>query len=96
MKSRTLFHPAALLPIAMSLTALTIVLVHAARFGTAPQSDEGTSAHLWQLLMAGQIPIIGWFLMSRLRDGRPSLVVVIGLQVAAAVAAALPVWWWHW
>jgi hypothetical protein len=96
MKSRTLLHPAALLPIAMSLTALGIVLVHAARFGTAPQPDEGTSAHLWQLLMAGQIPIIGWFLVTRLPDGRPSRVAVIALQLASAFAAALPVWWWHW
>ena len=47
-----------LIPVAMSLLALATVLYHIAMFGTAPQEDEGAAAHIWQLLMAGQIPRI--------------------------------------
>jgi len=46
-------RPTALLPLAMSFAALATVLVSRAVHGSAPQADEGTAAHLWQLLMAG-------------------------------------------
>ena len=36
--------PAAYLPIAMSLTALALVLLHAARYGIIHEADEGPSA----------------------------------------------------
>src|SRR5690349_7916463 len=52
-------QPSAVLPIAMSVAALATVLVHISLYGTQPQADEGTAAHIWQLLMAGQLPIIG-------------------------------------
>ena len=51
-------QPSAFIPIAMSIAALGVILIHIARFGTAPQSDEGAAAHIWQLLMAGQVPVI--------------------------------------
>ena len=54
----TLKHPTAWLPIAMSAVALAIVLGHVALFGVTRDADEGTAAHLWQLLMAGQLPFI--------------------------------------
>jgi hypothetical protein len=54
----TLKHPTGFLPIAMSLTALAIVLGHIAFFGTAREADEGTDALIWQLLMAGQLPVL--------------------------------------
>src|SRR3954466_5423489 len=53
-----IIRPSAFLPLAMSLAALVTIGVHIAIAGTAPQADEGTAAHLWQLLMAGQIPIV--------------------------------------
>ena len=39
--------PAAYLPIAMSLTALALVLLHAARYGIIHEADEGPTAHLF-------------------------------------------------
>ncbi len=45
-------QPSAVIPIAMSLGALATVLYHVALFGTAREADEGTAAHIWQLLMA--------------------------------------------
>src|SRR6266581_2888958 len=54
-------QPSAFLPLAMSLAALATVLLHLARFGVVREPDEGAAAHIWQLLMAAQIPIIGFF-----------------------------------
>ena len=89
-------HPSAFLPIAMSLLALSLVLVHIARYGTARQADEGTTAHLWQLLMALQIPIIAFFAIKWLPVSPRSAMAVLALQFVAGVAAAAPVFYFHW
>jgi hypothetical protein len=84
-------QPSALVPLAMSLAALTLVLGHVALFGPGREADEGAAAHLWQLLMAAQLPIILFFAITALpRTPRPAL-FVLGLQFAAALAAAAPV-----
>jgi hypothetical protein len=87
----TLKHATALIPLAMSIAALSLVLAHIAIFGVARQADEGAAAHLWQLLMAGQIPVIAVFAARWLpRTPAPAL-LVIGLQAVAILAAAAPV-----
>ena len=83
--------PSAWVPIAMSLAALAVVVVHVARVGTAREADEGAAAHLWQLLMAGQIPVIAVFAAKWLpRTPGPAL-LVLGLQAVGVLAAAAPV-----
>ena len=89
-------HPSAFLPIAMSLLALLLVLFHIARYGTAREADEGTVAHLWQLLMALQIPIIAWFGLRWLPVSPRSAITVLALQFVAGVGAAAPVFYFHW
>jgi hypothetical protein len=89
-------HPSAFLPILMSLLAVAVILTHIARFGTAPQADEGTSAHLWQLLMGLQIPIIAFFAIRWLpQSPRPGL-FVLALQAAAGMSALAPVYLLGW
>ena len=86
-------RPSAWLPVAMSLTAFAIVLIHIARFGPAREADEGTSAHLWQILMVAQLPIIAFFAINWLpRTPGPAL-LVLALQGAAAMAALAPVFY---
>ena len=81
----------AFLPLAMSFAALSVVIVHVAMSGTAREADEGTAAHLWQLLMAAQVPIVAFFAITWLpRTPRPAL-VVLALQAGAALAALAPV-----
>ena len=87
----TLKRPSAFLPITMSLLALAIVLFHIAMYGTAREPDEGTAAHLWQLLMAGQIPIIAFFAIRWLPQAPRSALPVLALQAAAGLAAAAPI-----
>jgi len=42
----------------MSLVALSMVLVHFAIFGIVEKTDEGTAAHIFQLLIVAQAPFI--------------------------------------
>jgi len=80
----------------MSLAALAIVIIHIVRFGTAREADEGTSAHLWQILMAGQLPIMAFFAIKWLPRTPRLALVVLALQVAAALAAVAPVFYLGW
>ena len=84
-------RPTALLPVAMSIAALGLVIAHVVFYGTAHQADEGAAAHLWQLLMAGQLPVIAFFAIKWLpRTPGPAL-LVLGLQAVAMLAAAAPI-----
>ena len=88
-------HPSAFLPVAMSFAALTTLLVHLALFGTARQTDEETAAHLWQLLMAGQVPIVAFFAIRWLPQTPRQALPILALQVGAALAAMAPVFLLH-
>jgi hypothetical protein len=91
MSISALKRPSALLPLAMSFAALAVVLVHIARFGVAREADEGTSAHIWQLLMAAQVPVVAFFAIKWLPRTPKEALLVLALQVAAALAALAPV-----
>lgn len=86
-------QPSALLPIAMSVAALTLVMGHVAVFGVVHEADEGTAAHLWQLLMAGQPPIVVYFALRWLPQAPGKAVRVLAVQVVAGLAACFPVYW---
>jgi hypothetical protein len=95
--SRTVTRtPSAYLPILMSLAAVITVLAHIAVAGTAPQPDEGAAARLWQLLMALQLPVIAYFAIRGLPRAPRCALLVLALQVGAALAAAAPVFLQHW
>src|SRR5262249_50518414 len=89
-------QPSAVIPLAMSFAALALVVWHIASVGVARQADEGTEAHLWQLLMAGQLPVIAYFAASSLPKNPRQSVLVLGLQAAAGLAAVAPVYLLHW
>ena len=89
-------QPSAFIPVAMSVGALAAVLFHIARFGTAPQADEGTAAHIWQLLMAGQLPIVLFYAVKWLPRAPRTALSVLALHVGAALAAVAPVYWLGW
>lgn len=80
-------QPSALIPIAMSLAALGLVVGHIAIYGIVREADEGTAAHLFQLLMAGQVPIIAYFALKWLPRVPGKTLLVLALQAAAALAA---------
>jgi len=80
-------------PIAMSVAALATVLYHVAVFGAAREADEGTAAHIWQLLMAGQAPIVAFYAVKWLPRARGRALKVLAVQTAAALTALAPVYW---
>jgi hypothetical protein len=96
MNGTLLKRPSAFIPIAMSVAALAIVIGYAAMFGTARQADEGTAAHLWQLLMVGQAPVVAFFAIKWLPTEPRQALLVLTLQIGTALAAMFPVWWFEW
>jgi hypothetical protein len=89
----TLRHPSAFLPVLMSLGALAMIAWYVAAHGAVHQPDEGAQAHLWQLLVAGQVPVIACFCLRWLPRAPRSAALVIALQVGALVTLALaPLW----
>ena len=88
----TLKKPSAWVPIAMSLAALAVVLGYLAIYGAARPGDEGATAHTWQLLMAGQLPIIAYFALRWLPQAPRKAAPILLPQVVAAVAALAPVY----
>jgi hypothetical protein len=89
-------HPSAFVPMAMSLIALTMlgcvlvseVIEHG---GVVREADEGTVAHLWQILMAGQAPVITFFAIKWLPRAPRQSLGVLALQAGAALASMAPV-----
>jgi hypothetical protein len=75
----------------MSVAALALVVGHVAAVGVAHEADEGTAAHLWQLLMVGQIPFIAYCGITWLPRRPRQALGVLALQAATALAAAAPV-----
>ena len=82
-------------PLVMSLIALTMVVGHLVLFGTAREVDEGATAHLFQLLIMGQIPLIAFFAIRRLNRMPGATLKVMALQVVAIAVACAPVWYFH-
>jgi len=83
--------PSALLPIAMSLTALAMVLGDVALDGVVRETDEGAVAHLWQILMAGQLPVLAFFMCKWLPRAPRRTLYVLAMQTGAALASMAPV-----
>lgn len=87
--------PGAYLPLAMSCAALAVVALQLWSVGPAREPDEGTAAHVFQLLMVAQLPIMAVFAMRfAARQLRQCLLVLMAQACAAAIALA-PVWWFN-
>ena len=80
-------QPSAFAPIAMSLAGLALVIGHAAMYGVVHEADEGTPAHVFQILMAAQLPIVTYFAIKWLPRAPRQAFVVLATQAAAGIAA---------
>ena len=93
-------RPSAYLPVVMSLTSLMVVLgavaygvSHAGHIVRDP--DEGAVAHIFQLLMTAQWPIVLFFVVKWLRRAPGQTLRVLALQAAAWLAGCAPVYFLH-
>lgn len=84
-------RPSAFFPPAMSFAALALVLGYVALFGVVRQADEAAAAHVFQLLMAAQVPIVAFFAIKWLPRAPRQALPVLALQAGAALAAIAPV-----
>jgi hypothetical protein len=81
----------------MSLTALTMLLVAiavglAAHNPIAHEKDEGSIAHIFQILMTVQLPIVAFFAFKWLPRAPRQTLPVLALQAAAWLASCAPVY----
>jgi hypothetical protein len=95
MSISTMKKPSAWVPLAMSFAALALVLGHIAIFGAAREPDEGTAAHIWQILMAAQVPIVAFFAIKWLPRSPKQALLVLALQAGAVLAALAPVFFFN-
>ena len=84
-------RPSAFLPVAMSLAALALLLGHMAIYGIVRGGDKGASAHVFQLLIAAQVPVVAYFSIKWLPRAPREALPVLAVQAAAAIAALAPV-----
>lgn len=92
MSTNTFTRPSALAPLAMSLAALAVVLARVAVVGPARQVVEGAAAHLFRLLVAGELPVVVYFAIKWLGRKPKEGLAVPTSQAMAAMAAFAPVW----
>lgn len=94
--------PSAFLPMAMSLTALAVLFVsfaygiaHGGHWPPQREPDEGATAHIWQLLMGGQVPLLGFFAIKWLPRAPKQTLYVLAMQAGAALSALAPVFYFN-
>jgi hypothetical protein len=85
-------RPSAFIPMLMSIAALTLLVGGIAAGVVVREADEGAIAHIWQLLMAGQLPLLAYFVVSWLPRVPRQTFCVLALQIGAALAAMAPVY----
>ena len=92
MNKPTIRQPTVFLPIAMSLIALSMMLIHFALFGIVHESHEGPAAHIFQILMVAQLPIVFFFAIKWLPPAPHQTLKLLVLQggfVLVAISAVL-------
>jgi hypothetical protein len=94
--------PSAFVPLLMSAAALALIIGYVVTGPHEPnlvvengvtRQDEGAAAHLWQLLMGLQLPVILYFGAKWLPRDPKAALTVLGVQFIAGLAAAFPVWY---
>lgn len=85
--------PSAIVPLAMSAAALITVVVAVSVAGATHEPDEGVAAHIFQLLIAGQLPFVAWFVLRWFKRDFRAALVILGLQILGIALALFPVWY---
>ena len=83
--------PSAFLPPVISIAAFLLVIISVVYFGAVHKIDEGASAHLFQMLIALEVPIIVYFVIRWLPQTPKTALRVLLLQVCAILGALAPV-----
>ena len=96
--NQTLKRPEAWLPIALSLAMLSFMLVLFTTNGipTPEQNaDEGVGAHLFQLWLVLEVLMIPFFAIKWLPERPKATLIILAIQIAAALLTCAPVRFFH-
>jgi len=77
-----------LIPVA----ALSLVLATVTTGWERNLADEGTAAHLFQLLLAMEVPVVALYVATARQRRSPGLLATIALQAVCVAAALGSVW----
>jgi hypothetical protein len=80
-------EPSAYLALALALACLALVVGHFAVYGNLHEVDEGAAAHIFQILMVAQVPIVGYFAIKWLPRSPTEAVQVLAMWAAVVIAA---------
>lgn len=92
-RSSPLKHWSGWLPIAIPVLLLVLGVRSVAMNGLVRQADEGTEAHLFQLLMPVQLVVMGYFALTWLPRAPRAALPVLALQAFAAAVVLAMVYW---
>src|SRR3989442_11343814 len=92
-RSSPLKHWSGWLPIAIPVFLFLLALRYVAINGLLRQADEGTEAHLFQLLMPVQLAVMAYFALTWLPRSPRGTLPVLALQAIAAAAVFAAVYW---
>jgi hypothetical protein len=91
-KDLLLKHPSAWLPIALSLTVLATMLSYFAMTGIPHrEADEGTAAHLFQIWLVLDVMMVVFFVIKWLPQRPQQALIILALQIVAALLVCAPV-----
>jgi hypothetical protein len=88
-------QPSAWIPLLMSLAALLMILGYVAIFGIVHNADEGAPAHIFQLIMLAQLPIVAYFAIRWLPKQPKQSLMVLVLQALAWIVPIVAVVWFE-
>jgi len=83
--------PAAWFPLLMSAASCAVVTLVISGAGAVRDLDEGVAAHVWQLLVIGQVPLIAWSFFRRWPQSRQTACAVLAVHMVGLAVAAAPV-----
>jgi hypothetical protein len=77
----------AYVPMLMSCAAMALVVHHYAIYGLVHEADEGAAAHVFQILMVTEVPLVAFFAIKWLPRAPREALLILALQAAAVIAA---------
>jgi len=83
------------IPIYLSLAALAVVVLSIILNGVTPGRDEDAFAHIYQILIAAEVPVVGFFVVRWIRTSFWLCFRILVVQAIALATALLPVWLLH-
>ena len=85
--------PSAWLPIAMSSASIAVFVISFLKYGIVHEADEGVAAHLFQIFMFGQAPIVAFFALRWIPENPRKALPIFVLQIILALIACFPVYY---